>query len=308
MIHRRAVLSGMAIAGAVAASGASSVLAQARAPLHVQFFTFNSFTGRGWDKFSEGMEVAKSIGYDGIEFAGIWDHSPEMIRKRAEELGLSLRSYHMGNDLVRAFFVPGPGGIQDAQDAVYSPPGVVQVCRINLSVARDLGCEWGGLGAAGRSNFVNLDAIRRLAEAYNTCGELADQAGIKFFVHSHALFFRPVEGRIPLDIVAEETGPAVRFQFCTGHAAAEGQDPGALIRKYADRIDSLHLRDSVSPGVTAAPGDGVIDFASVMTSAQALANPVVIMEGNGRPEPEAIAEATRAYRHLNPLGLGLRQV
>jgi sugar phosphate isomerase/epimerase len=305
MIGRRAMLGGLAAAGAMAAG---PVLGQAGAgrPLHVQFFTFNAFCGKGWDKFSEGMAIAKAIGYDGIEFAGVWGHDPKQIKRRADELGLALRSYHLGNDIVRAFQAPGPGGIADAQDATYTPIGVVQVCRATLGIARDLGCEWGGLGASGRSNFTSLDNIRRLAEAFDKCGELAQAAGIKFFYHNHAIDFKPVEGRIPFDVLAENTGAGVRFQFDTGWAASEGFDPVPLIQKHAARIDLVHLRDATAQRGTAAPGDGVIDFAKVMAASAALRSPLFIMEGNGRPETEAVAEATRAYQVLNRLGLGRR--
>lgn len=305
-VDRRTVMAAMA---AAAATGLSQATAQpaGRYPLGVQFFTFSSYAGQGWDKFSEAMSIARSIGYEGIEFAGVFGHSPDMIRRRAEELGLKTRSYHLGNDIVRAFSAPGPGGIADAQDATYTPIGVVQVCRATLGVARDLGAEWAGLGAIGRSNFTSIDAVRRMAEAFNTCGELAQKAGMKFFYHNHAIDFKPINGRVPFDILIEETNSNVRFEFDTGWAGTEGADPLVTLAKHADRIDLVHLRDSTAAGATAVPGDGVIDFARVMGAIQKMPKaPVFYMEGNGRPQLEAVAEATRAYGYLRRLGWGAR--
>lgn len=304
-VDRRTVLAGMA-AAAVSLSKAGAQ-PPAALPLGVQFYTFNSYAGQGWDKFSEAMTIARSIGYEGIEFAGVFGHSPEKIRRRAEELGLHTRSYHLGNDIVRAFTAPGPGGIAEAQDATYTPLGVVQVCRATLGVARDLGCEWAGLGAIGRSNFTSIDAVRRMAEAFNTCGDMAQKAGMKFFYHNHAIDFKPIDNRVPFDILIDETSPNVRFEFDTGWAGTEGADPLVTLAKHGDRIDLVHLRDSTAAGATAVPGDGVIDFARVMSAVRKLPKPPVFyMEGNGRPQAEAVAEATRAYGYLHRLGWGTR--
>jgi sugar phosphate isomerase/epimerase len=309
-MDRRQVLGGLAAAAVANPGGhARAAAPPGRTRLGVQFFTFNAFANTmSWDKFSEGMATAKRIGYDSIEFAGVFGHKPAAIRRRAEELGLATRSYHLGNDIVRAFTAPGPlggpGGISDAQDATYTPIGVVQVCRATLGVARDLGCEYAGLGATGRSNFKSLDSIRRLGEAFNTCGEMARKAGLKFFYHNHAVDFQPVEGRIPYEVFLQETDPSVRFELDTGWAATVGQDPLPIFAKYASRIDIVHLRDSDAKGNTVVPGDGIIDFAKVRDAAKVLHDPIFYMEGNGRPEPEAVAEATRAYAYLHKLGWG----
>lgn len=307
-LNRRSVLTGLAAAGSMTAVTRVSAQPAGKYPLGIQFYTFNAFCGQGWDKFSEAMSIARSIGYEGIEFAGVWGNSPDKIRRRAEELGMSLRSYHLGNDIVRAFSAPGGGGggIAEAQDAAYTPLGVVQVCRATLGIARDLGCEWAGLGAVGRSNFASMDSLYRIADAFNTCADLAQKAGIKFFYHNHAIDFKPIDGRVPFDVLIERTSPSVRFEFDTGWAGTEGADPLVTLRKHANRIDLVHLRDATSKGATAVPGDGVIDFSQVMTAVQGIPSPVFFMEGNGRPQAEATAEATRAYAYLRKLGWGAR--
>jgi sugar phosphate isomerase/epimerase len=299
-MDRRSFLS--TTAALLAAPGVA--FAQARQPLAVQFFTFSAFCGKGWDKFSQGMAAAKAIGYDGVEFAGLWGNSPAQVRRRADELGLTLRSYHLGNDIVRAFQAPG-GSIADAQDATYTPIGVVQVCRATLGIARDLGCEYAGLGAVGRSNFASPDAVRRMAEAFDTCAELARQAGLKFFYHNHALDFVPVGGRVPFDVFVAETSPQVLFQFDTGWAGTERIDVVQVLEKHAARIRLLHLRDATAQGQTTVVGQGVVDFASVVAAARRLDDPVLIMEGNSKPEAEAVADARSAYQHLRRFGLGM---
>src|SRR5262249_34068766 len=77
---------------------ATTLRAADRASIGVQFFSFNRVAGEGWEQFSAAMQTARAIGYDGLQFAGLMGHAPDKIRKRAEELGLKLRSMHIGND------------------------------------------------------------------------------------------------------------------------------------------------------------------------------------------------------------------
>src|SRR5579863_8665416 len=125
-----------------------------RYPLGLQFFTLSGRNGpMAWERYSGLMETASNIGYDSLELAGLSGFTTDAIRKRAQELGLRLRSYHMGFDLMLDFMAPGETSALNAQDAVYTPLGIVQLTRVNLPIARDLGCEWGVIAASGISNF-----------------------------------------------------------------------------------------------------------------------------------------------------------
>jgi sugar phosphate isomerase/epimerase len=309
MIDRRGMLAGLS--AAVAAIGAGPTLAApARRPLDIQFFTLNAFANKGWEKFSEGMAAARAIGYDGIEFAGVMGHDPKLIARRAEELGLKLRSYHIGNDIVRAFQAPGPngGGIAGAQDAAYTPLGIVQICRATAGIARDLGVQYAGLGAVGRSSFKDIDSVKRISHAFNECAEIMAAAGLTFFYHNHAIDFQPINGLVPFDIIMAESSPAVRIQFDTGWAGIEGFDAVPIIQKYASRIDLLHLRDANAQKQAVTPGQGQLDFTAILRASSALKDPVFVVEGGAPTEQAAIAEATKAYEILNRLGLGMKIV
>src|SRR5688572_19288082 len=180
---------------AIAALAASTKLhAAQRASIGVQFFTFNRVAAEGWEQFSAAMKTARDIGYEGIQFAGLMGHAPDKISKRAEELGLKLRSMHIGNDQVRAFRAPD-GPFTDAQDAVYTPQGIVQLARVNVPLARDLGCEWAVLAASGPANMQSLDSVMRMCEAMNRANEIVRRAGLKLSFHNHAPEFRALDGR-----------------------------------------------------------------------------------------------------------------
>jgi sugar phosphate isomerase/epimerase len=275
-----------------------------RTPLGIQFFTLGPIASGGWDQYSAAMEIAKKIGFDSLELAGLSGYKPERIRHRAEELGLGLHSLHMGNDQQRAFMAPGDVGVANAQDAVYTPIGVVQVARINLPLARDLGCEWGVIAASGHNNFTSLDNVRGLCDAFNKSNVIAQQIGLKLSYHMHAPDFEPVEGRMPFEIMIENTDASIRYQLDVCWALAGGRDPVELIKQYSARLVSFHLKDLTKDKKVAAPGDGIVDFAGIYAASKAVAGPLFYLERDGAPGLDPVQEATRGYKYLHGLGWG----
>lgn len=296
MIDRRRFLQ------ATAALAASTKLhAAERASIGVQFFTFNRVASEGWERFSAAMKTARDIGYEGIQFAGLMGHAPDKIRKRAEELGLKLRSMHIGNDQVRAFRAPD-GPFTDAQDAVYTPPGIVQVARVNAPLARDLGCEWVVLAASGPANMQSLDSVRRMCDAMNKANDIARRTGVKFSYHNHAPDFKEVEGRRPFEVMIENTDATIRYELDVAWVAGGGADPVAVIDKHWQRVTSFHLKDLDKAGKAATCGDGVIDFAAIRKAAQRIESPLFYVECEGAPAGDPAREPARALKYLRSIG------
>ena len=99
------------------------------------------------------------------------------------------------------------------------------------------------------------------------------------------------------------TGDKVGLLLDTGHAVYAGVDPAALIRRHGDRIKHVHCKDvrrevlararardasfldAVLAGVFTVPGDGCIDFASVLAElAAADYNGWLVVEAEQDPE------------------------
>lgn len=312
MMNRREILAALpllAAGPAVARWGpyaqAQTPVQRARAPLGIQFFTLGPVASGGWDQYSAGMETAKKIGYDSLELAGLSGYKPEMIRRRAQELGLGLHSLHMGNDQQRAFIAPGDVGVANAQDAIYTPLGIVQIARINLPLARDLGCEWGVVAASGHSNFISVDSIRRLCDAFNESNDIAQKMGLKLSYHMHAPDFEPVQGRMPFEVMIENTDPSIRYQLDVCWALAGGKDPVELINQYSSRLVSLHLKDLTQDKKIATAGDGIVDFPGIFAASQKIRDPLFYFERDGAPGVDPVREATRGYKYLHTLGWGM---
>jgi|GEM_PF-2781070 sugar phosphate isomerase/epimerase len=300
-VSRRQFLCTGATLAAAATLGTRAFGAAASTPLGVQFFSFNRQASEGWPQFSAAMQTVRDIGYDGIQFAGLMGHAPDKIRQRAGELGLKVRSMHIGNDQVRAFRAPD-GPFTDAQDAVYTPQGIVQIARVNAPLARDLGCECVMLAASGPANMQSIDTVMRMCDAMNRANEIVRRAGLKLSYHNHQPDFRMIEGRRPFDVMIENTDASLRYELDVAWVAAGGADPVAVIDKYWQRVTSFHLKDVDKAGKAATCGDGTLDFAAIRRAAQRIENPLFYVECEGAAAGDPAREPTRALKYLRSIG------
>jgi sugar phosphate isomerase/epimerase len=311
-ITRRGLLSGLtALAGATFVARPEVALGQSvrRYPLGLQLFTLTGRDGNmSWERYTKAMDTAKTIGFDSLELAGLWGFKPDAIRKHAEGQGLKIRSLHMGFDQMLQFMAPGETTVTNAQDAMYTPQAIPQLARINAPIARDLGCEWGVLASSGISNFRSIESIRRLCDSFNEANEVTKKTGLKFAYHMHAIDFEPVQGRMPFEMMLDQTAPDVRYQLDVCWAQAGGATPADLVNKYASKIVSFHLKDLDNERKVATPGDGVVDFAAIHKAAAKIQDPIFFVERDGLNGRDPVVEATRAYKYLQSLGWGKGQV
>jgi sugar phosphate isomerase/epimerase len=122
---------------------------------------------------------------------------------------------------------------------------------------------------------------RQTAADFNRFGEAAAARGLTFFYHVHGFEFRPNDqGTTPFDVLVEETDPQnVKFEMDVFWTALPGVDPAALLRKYPDRWELMHVKDmkkgwplgdhsGQAPAEADVPvGTGQIDYAGVLRAA-----------------------------------------
>ncbi len=116
--------------------------------------------------------------------------------------------------------------------------------------------------AGGRHHGCRLRPPSRAALDQVT--DIADEHGLAACYHPHLTTI--VESPDELDRLM----PRTRIGFCpdTAHLAAGGGDPADLIRRYADRVRHVHLKDVRTRPFAFLPlGQGVIDFADVRSAA-----------------------------------------
>jgi inosose dehydratase len=119
-----------------------------------------------------------------------------------------------------------------------------------------------------------LDGARRVAEA-------AARHGVTAVFHPHA--GTRIEFDDEIDAFAD-AAPELRLCLDTGHAAYCGSDPAALLRRHAERIGYLHLKD-VDAAVLAATHARAAGFA------EAVERQVFVALGAGSLDFDAIGAA-----------------
>lgn len=181
------------------------------------------------------LEKIKAMGYDGVEFAGLYGHDPAIIADWCRELGLTPISAHVGIGLLK----DDPRGTV----AQYATIGCPYIAIPHLG--EDL-----RPGSAGWLNTV--EDIKMIA------AECRAQ-GIQLLYHNHDFeFIRLEEGEYGLDQLYRLI-PAVETQIDTCWVKAASEDPAAYVRKYSGRAPIVHLKDFV--GRRGAPKDSEDAFA-----------------------------------------------
>ncbi|MBN2308405.1 MAG: sugar phosphate isomerase/epimerase [Candidatus Hydrogenedentes bacterium] len=192
--------------------------------------------------FAGTVRRVKEIGYDAAELAGFGGHTPDEAAAMLADAGLTVTSSHFG------------------LDQIAGEPGAV------LEVLGVLGTSYAVVSAGAPDE----EGWRQVAEKLALGGAALHDAGCTLCYHNHAHEFGRIGDRYILDYLLEETEDAhVAAEIDTYWVRDGGEDPVALIRKYAGRCPLLHVKDMTpgEPHTFAEVGQGVIDWAPIFTAA-----------------------------------------
>lgn len=121
----------------------------------------------------------------------------------------------------------------------------------------------GGMNEHG--TYTNQD-YRRLVETLHRIGRGCREMGLLACYHPHSGTI--VETEAQLARFCDETDPAlIALAPDVAHLVRGGADPAAAIRRYADRIQYLHLKD-IRDNEFVELGEGTLDLSAVVTALQ----------------------------------------
>ena len=166
------------------------------------------------------VKKIKDMGYEGVEFAGLFGKSGTEVKAICDEIGITPVSAH----------VP-------YYDMLDNPEAV-------LKDYRDMGCKYVAVpylteecrpGTEGWTSTV--EGIRKIAEA-------AEKMGIQLLYHNHDFEFIKIDGKYALDILYD-TIPAdlLKTEIDTCWVNVGGENPAEYIEKYTGRAPVVHLKD-----------------------------------------------------------------
>ncbi len=187
------------------------------------------------------------IGFKEVEFAGYPDGTAQSLRKLLNRHGLQAVSSHVDIQRLRADWD------RTLDQAIMVGQHFIVVPSVPAEESR------------------TADDWKRIAGLFNKAGEAARAKGIQFAYHNHDAEFTPVDGRLPYDLLLEETDPRlVQFEMDLYWITKGGQDPLAYFDRWPGRFPLVHVKD-----MDAAPshfftevGKGTIDFKRIFRKAK----------------------------------------
>ena len=171
--------------------------------------------------FEGTLKKVKALGYDAVEFAGLYGKSAAEVKKLCEEIGLVPLSAHvpfidMMNDLSL------------------------------LDVYAEIGCKFIVIPYLTEEYRPGNEKFADFIEGAKVLGKKANELGMKLCYHNHDFEFVKVDGEYALDILYKEvSADLLQTELDTCWVNVGGENPADYLRKYAGRAEILHLKDFV---------------------------------------------------------------
>jgi len=242
-------------------------------PLGLQLYTLRTEMERD---VAETLARVAEIGYEEVEFAGYFGHSPSEIRRFLADAGLRAPSAHVDLNLV-----------EEAWPAT-------------LEAAVAVGHEYVVVPSIPESMRTSLDDWRRSADRLTRAAAEAREMGLQFAYHNHDFEFREMEGRTPLDVFLETADPdLVQVELDLYWIVDAGGDPIAFIDRWPGRIPLVHVKDRTGDGRMTEVGSGVIDWTEIFRHRERAGIRHYFVEHDGPGKPFQSVEAS--FRYLSRL-------
>lgn len=171
------------------------------------------------------LEKVKDMGYQGVEFAGLYDNDPAMLKEKLDQLGLKAISAH----------VPF-ADLSSNLDQV-------------ISDYRILGCSFIVIPWLDAKKFLSAEALPSTIEAVKVIGKKLAEAGFTLLYHNHDFEFEKIDGKYIIDILYDSVcEDHLKTELDTCWVNVGGENPADFVRKYAKRSPVVHLKDFVGGG------------------------------------------------------------
>lgn len=181
------------------------------------------------------------MGYDGVEFAGFYEHSAKDVKAMLKKHGLAAASSHVPLALIE----------KDME-------GV-------LDYHEEIGCKHIAVPYLDDKTRPGAPGFAKTLQTIYTFGRMCKKRDIPLMYHNHDFEFIALSGQTALDFLFDAI-PAelLKTEIDTCWVKYAGAEPAAYVRKYAGRCPVVHLKDYVGVrgdrppyaliGIDSAPG------------------------------------------------------
>ena len=171
--------------------------------------------------FEGTLKQVKEMGYDGVEFAGLFGKTAKEVKAMCDTIGLIPVSAHVS-------FLD-----------MMNDPSV-------LKIYAEIGCEYVVIPYLTEEYRPGQEKFKEVIEGAKILGQKAKSFGLKLAYHNHDFEFEKIGDEYALDILYKAVPPSLlQTQLDTCWVNVGGENPTAYIRKYAGRVELVHLKDFV---------------------------------------------------------------
>jgi len=282
MITRRSFLQLSAAGAGVLALGDIAFAAIQRFPVDVQLYTVRE---QAETDLPGTLAHIAMIGYNEVEtYWNVYTHPANKLRKMIVDNGLTVPSGHFDYEGLDSKF----------------------------EYAKELGVHYMICPMLPKTMWTSAEGFKKAADQFNKWGAQASGMGMQFGFHNHNYEFQKFGNTTGFDILTTNTDPKlVCLEMDCYWMTQAGQDPVAMMKKFGNRIQLLHLKDR-QPGFptsqTLGPdaehitevGSGTIHWRQVIETAQQIGVKHYFVErDNGSTPP---FESLRiSYNYLSKL-------
>ncbi len=168
------------------------------------------------------LKEIKKMGYDGVEFAGLYGHTPAEIKEWCRELDLTPISAHVA-----------------LLEMLKNPIG-------ELSRYAEIGCKYVAVPYLIPEHRPEHENFPYVVEFIKILCKAARSLGMTMLYHNHDFEFLSINGKYALDTIYDSISEdLLKTELDTCWVNIGGEDPAEYIKKYANRSPVVHLKDFV---------------------------------------------------------------
>lgn len=191
-------------------------------PIAVQLYSIRDAMAAD---FEGSLRAVKEMGYDGVEFAGLFGRTPAQVKALCDELGLTPVSAHV------------------AYTEMMEHP------QQTMADYAAVGCRYIAIPYLTDEYRPGAEKYDELVQGVRMLGQVAKDHGLTLLYHNHDFEFQKIDGVYALDrLYTDVSADLLQTQMDTCWVNVGGEDPADYLRKYAGRAPVVHLKDFVMPG------------------------------------------------------------
>lgn len=221
------------------------------------------------------LDRIAAAGYDGAQFTpSLGDTPPDRLAELLAARDLGIAGCHVGRSQVSDEY------------------------ETTAETYQTLGCTDLVVSSYGRDGFTDEATARAAGAELNEFGATCEGDGFGLHYHNHSYEFTAVDGGTAFDAFAAASEDHLGLEIDTGLAYRADVDPVGLIDQYADRVELIHLTDTIPGSDDHAHmdlGEGEVDVPSCITAAVDAGVEWIIYENGRTDEPFASIEAAASF-------------